>query len=339
MLRKGRQSRKIGPNRKLVSFDVVSLYTNVPVKEAICLAAEKLYELEDVPPVDKETFITLANLCCSDVLLRSNNGVYVQKDGLAMGIQPAPPLANIWLSQFDDIIKGDGEIYFRYMDDSLNDVLEGDEEKKLNEINGLHPKLKFTLEVLKNNDENEDEIGRIAFLDMEIIQKRDGSLESEWFTKPTDTGIIMNWYAIAPLRYKKNLVSGFVNRIWNATTSYDAFVRGCEKAKIILSNNQYPKNWVEWQVGKAIDKVYHKRSHPTDGLDKEGKKLVPMAENDTEARVKKLIFLQYRGIETERLAEKLIDIGCIIKPVFTLRKMEPIDPSLKAQTELFSQSN
>ena len=76
-----------------------------------------------------------------------------------------------------------------------------------------------------------------------------------------------------------------------------------------------------------------------DGFDKEGKKVVPMGENDTEARMKKLIFLQYRGIETERLAEKLIDIGCIIKPVFTLRKMKTMTPSLKAKTELFSQSN
>ena len=177
MFRKGRHSMKIRPNRKLVSFDVVSLYTNVPVKEAINLAAEKLYELEDVPPVDKETFIILANLCCSNVLLRSNNGVYIQKDGLAMGIQPAPLLANIWLSQFDDIIKGDGEIYFRYMDDALNDVLEGQEIEKLNEINALHPKLKFTLEVQKNNDEKDDEVGRITFLDMEIIQKKDGRVE------------------------------------------------------------------------------------------------------------------------------------------------------------------
>ena len=37
-------------------------------------------------------------------------------------IQPATLLANICLSEFDDIIKGDGEIYFRYMDDVLNDV-------------------------------------------------------------------------------------------------------------------------------------------------------------------------------------------------------------------------
>ena len=149
----------------------------------------------------------------------------------------------------------------------------------------------------------------------------------------------MNWYSIAPLRYKKNIVSGFVNSIWSATTSYEAFDRGCEKAKTILTNNQYPKSWVDWQVGKAILKVHHKRSNPIDGFDKEGKKLVPIAENDTEARMKKLIFLQYRGIETERLAEKLIDIGCIIKPVFTLRKMKTMTPSLKAKTELFNQSN
>ena len=85
--------------------------------------------------------------------------------------------------------------------------------------------------------------------------------------------------------------------------------------------------------------MYHKRSHPKDCLDKEGEKLVPMAENDTEARVKKLIILQYRGIETERLAEKLIDIGCIIKPVFTLRKLKTMTPTLKPKTELCSQSN
>ena len=77
--------------------------------------------------------------------------------------------------------------------------------------------------------------------------------------------------------------------------------------------------------------MHHKRSNPIDSFDKDGKKLVPMGENDTEARVKKLVFLQYRGIETERLAEKLIDIGCINKPVFTLRNMKTMTPSLKAK--------
>ena len=61
----------------------------------------------------------------------------------------------------------------------------------------------------------------------------------------------------------------------------------------MLTKIQYPKNWIEWQFGRAIEKVYHRRSHPKDGLDKEGKKIVSNAENDTENRVRKAIFLQY----------------------------------------------
>ena len=88
LLRKGKQTLKLRPGRRLVSYDVESLYTNVPVTESINLAAEKLYSMAEVPPVDKETFKTLAHLCCSDVILVNNNGVYIQKEGLAMGCNP-----------------------------------------------------------------------------------------------------------------------------------------------------------------------------------------------------------------------------------------------------------
>ena len=178
------------------------------------------------------------------------------------------------------------EIYKIY--NNIQDILcflrylEGEERTKLNQINQLHPNLKFTMEEMTKDDAKEDEVGRIPFLDMELIQKTDGAVESEWYTKPTDTGIIMNWYAIAPLRYKTNLVMGFVNRIWSATTNYESFDRGCKKAKVVLIRNQYPKSWVDWQFGRAILKVYDRRSHPRDSLDRDGKRIVQKAENDTE---------------------------------------------------------
>ena len=132
-------------------------------------------------------------------------------------------------------------MYGKFMDDVLADILAGEERTKLNQINQLHPNLKFTVDEMKKDDAKEDEVGRIPFLDMELIKKTDGTVESEWYTKPTDTGTIMNWYAIAPLRYKTNLVMGFVNRIWSATTNYESFDRGCDKTKVILIKNQYPK--------------------------------------------------------------------------------------------------
>ena len=80
MLRKGRHTTKIGQNRKFVSFDVVSLYMNVPESKATCFGAEKRYELEDVPPVDKDTFLILTNRCCSEVLLRSKARMFKKMD-------------------------------------------------------------------------------------------------------------------------------------------------------------------------------------------------------------------------------------------------------------------
>ena len=46
----------------VISFDVSSLYTNVPVQESIQLAADRLYSGDfQLPPVDKDTFVQLAN--------------------------------------------------------------------------------------------------------------------------------------------------------------------------------------------------------------------------------------------------------------------------------------
>ena len=82
----------------MISFDVTSLYTNVPVDEAIQLAADKLYSGNpDIkcPPVDRDTFITLTNLASKNVVMWTPDGYYRQKDGLVMGSQPAGPLTNI----------------------------------------------------------------------------------------------------------------------------------------------------------------------------------------------------------------------------------------------------
>ena len=69
----------------LVSFDVVSLYTNVPVDEAIQEAADRLYSGEfETPPVTKDTFIKLITLASTDVIMSTHDGYYVQKDGLVM---------------------------------------------------------------------------------------------------------------------------------------------------------------------------------------------------------------------------------------------------------------
>ena len=88
----------LGDDEEMISFDVSALYTNVPVKEAIQIAADCLYTgNHPEPPVDKQTFIELTTLASIDVVMSTHDGYYKQSDGLAMGSPPAPYLVNVWL--------------------------------------------------------------------------------------------------------------------------------------------------------------------------------------------------------------------------------------------------
>ena len=73
-------------DEEVVSFDVSSLYTHVPVMEAIEICSEHLYHHEQKhPPIDRNTFIILAKIASCDVLMSTHDGYYKQVDGLAMG--------------------------------------------------------------------------------------------------------------------------------------------------------------------------------------------------------------------------------------------------------------
>ena len=121
----------------------------------------------------------------------THDGYYTQKDGLAMGSAPAPHLANGWLSQYEETIKGESKIYFRYMDNILKEEKREKIDQKLDEINSLHTNLKFTIEREKD--------GELPVLDMKILHDHTtGHLESTWYSKPTDTGLIMDYHALAP---------------------------------------------------------------------------------------------------------------------------------------------
>ena len=82
----------------------------------------------------------------------------------------------------------------------MDDILRTTIENKLSEINSLHPNLKFPLEVEKN--------GKLLFLDI-CIEHHESTLSSTWYCKPTDTGLILNFHAMATKRYKRSLIQGF----------------------------------------------------------------------------------------------------------------------------------
>ena len=79
------ESTNLEPNENLISLDVKSLYTNVPLKEAIDIALRKLYEQDEPRSIARKTMKRLLNMAVSQVHFKCNETWYAQKDGLAMG--------------------------------------------------------------------------------------------------------------------------------------------------------------------------------------------------------------------------------------------------------------
>ena len=94
------------------------------------------------------------------------------------------------------------------MGDILTIEMYNEIDDHLTQINSLHPNLKFTVEV-------ENEKGELPFLDTKLIHKKDGNLESMWYRKKTDTGLAINYHALAPLKYKRNMIITLVHRTFN----------------------------------------------------------------------------------------------------------------------------
>ena len=74
-----------------------SVYTNVPLKEAIEIAFPELYSQERPPETQRATMKKLLDMAVSKVYFKRNDSRYEKVDGLAMGASLAVILVNILL--------------------------------------------------------------------------------------------------------------------------------------------------------------------------------------------------------------------------------------------------
>ena len=202
------------------------------------------------------------------------------------------------------------------MDDIFKEIKHSWVEQKLEEINNIHKNLEFTLETEVDHN--------LSFLDMRLIHDHEtGKLSSTWYFKPTDTGLIMNYHVLAPKRYKRSVVSGFVYRIYRACSSWQNFHDSLEKAKRILEKNQYPPSFYDPITKQTLDSIVGEVEHPTEKSS--------IQSNTRSGKV--ALFIKYRGKCTEDYARALHKINAPCTIIMTLRKLKTVLPSLKSPVE------
>jgi len=87
----------------MVSFDVVSLFTNVPLVETIDLCVQLWEQVTDKTgsPISGKALKSLLEFSTKDVPFIFNNQWYMQTDGVATGSPLAPLMASIFLQSLE----------------------------------------------------------------------------------------------------------------------------------------------------------------------------------------------------------------------------------------------
>ena len=105
MAREILEKTEVDSDDSIISIDVKSLYTYVPLKEAVEIALRRLYEQVNPPETSRKTMKKLLSLAVSKVHIKCDGLWNVQKDGLALGASLAVILANLWLKEYEPALK------------------------------------------------------------------------------------------------------------------------------------------------------------------------------------------------------------------------------------------
>ena len=155
----------------LISYDVCSLFTSIPLNETIDIAVNLIFDNNPNIKTTKKELKTLFEFATSGTHILFDGNFYDQIDGVAIGSPLGPVLANLfmgfhekqWLSDFtySTVL-----LYCRYVDDIIClFYCENDAIKFFDFLNTRHPNIKFKFE--KQVD------GKLAFLDILLSTTQD----------------------------------------------------------------------------------------------------------------------------------------------------------------------
>ena len=225
----------------LVSYDVSSLFTQVPLEETIDYNIHKIYNENKLPKLASEMlFKRLLLKVTQGTVFSFNNRLYKQIDGCGMGNPLSPVLANIFMAKLEEEIvePSASHLYHRYVDDCFSKRKKDQPDELLEKLNTYHPNINFTVE------ENPSH-----FLDTKFRYKN-GKFERSVYTKPGK--IPTHWSSQIPKKWKRNAITGALHRAKRISTN---LIQDIERIRTKFIKSGYPRNFVNNTIQSFQDRI------------------------------------------------------------------------------------
>ncbi len=302
----------------ITSYDVVSLFTCIPIADAIKVIRELLLKdqsLGERTKLSVDQICELLELCLGTTYFVYDGQFYKQLHGCAMGSPVSPIVVNLYMENFEQkaisSYPGTPPLnWFRYVDDTWNRIKKAESKKFFDHINSIDPNIKFTEEGLEDN--------KLAFLDTQVHLKSDGSLDLTVYRKKTHTDQYLLFDSHHPLEHKLGVVRTLCNRANSIVTNDTEKQKEYNHIKTALGKCGYG----EWTFNKANKSSQRDKSAPRNP-------------SSNTPRTKAYITLPYVDGLSQKLRRvfKEFHVNVGFKPYRTLRKflVHPKDPVPKGK--------
>lgn len=222
-------------NYVLVSFDVVSLFTNIPTQLVIDSITNRWHAIRQHTNIQLEEFLQLVNFVFDSTYFTYDNTFYKQIFGTPMGSVISPIAAQLVMDDILDNIlaKLPFEMPFirKYVDDIICSIPEDQVDNTLNIFNSINVNIQFTVEKEKDF--------AVPFLDTLVIRDQ-RVVRTDWYVKPMASGRYINYHSYHPMKMKINTVLNMRRRIWQL--SHPIYrLNNLNKLVSIMLHNSFPR--------------------------------------------------------------------------------------------------
>ena len=260
-------SVKIDSNDCLVSFDGKSLFTQVPVQDALVIIKDRLERDESLSnrtAMTPQQVCSLTELCLRSTYFKHGDQFFEQTEGTAMGSPLSPVVAGLFMEDFEQtaLMTADREpkLWLRYVDDTFIVWPHGRTQLTtfLDHLNNLCEKIQFTMEIEEEN--------RLPFLDV-LVKRNENTLTTSVFRKKTHTDRYLHFRSHHHPQVKTSVVSCLKSRAERVCTG-DGLKEELNHLSSVFQANGYPHAVTAGVLNKK------RRCPPTSAEDDEQKMLV-----------------------------------------------------------------
>ena len=247
-LRKIEKTKKVRPNSILVTMDVSSLYTSIPHKEGLTAVAHAL-EARPNPTISTRVILKLLYLVLHLNNFCFNDKHYLQIKGCAMGAKCSGSYADLFMGRFEGQhifpkIDNRHHMYTRFKDDIFLVWTDGKANllKFFDEINGVHPSIKFECQYSQQ---------KINFLDTYVHIDQSGNLRTSLYTKPTDRNAYLHHESYHHPKQIANIPYGQFLRVKKICSTEEDTNQAMERIEKKFLERGFPKSLTETQRRRA----------------------------------------------------------------------------------------